>query len=181
MGRGPRASKEVAGTVVRRTRHAPAQRVRAQKQWCDEDEEIFLDCLAATCNVSLACEQADVAHVTVYRQRKNRADFALKWQAALEQGYAALEMGLVEAATRSLRGELARGPVLVAPMSAETALRVLNAHRAAVIGRGKVGGWQAPPLTLEAVQDGILHKIAVIKRGRRSRAKRAAETGDGAG
>lgn len=83
MGRGPRASKEVAGTVVRRTRHAPAQRVRAQKQWCDEDEEIFLDCLAAPCNVTLACEQVDVAHVTVYRQRKNRADFALKWQAAL--------------------------------------------------------------------------------------------------
>ena len=129
MGRGPGASKDVAGTVVRRTRWAPAQRVRAHKQWCDEDEEIFLDCLAATCSVTLACEEADVAHTTVYRQRRMRADFAMKWQAALEQGYAQLEMGLVEAANRSLRGELARGPVLVSPMSAETALRVLVAFR----------------------------------------------------
>ena len=166
MGRGPRATKETAGTVVRRTRWAPAQRVRAHQHWCDADEEVFLDCLAATCSVTLACEQADVAHTTVYRQRRLRADFALKWQAALEQGYAALEMGLVEAANRSLSGELARGPVLVAPMSAETALRVLTQHRAMVTGQGKTGGWQAPPPTLEAVQDGILRKIAVIKQAR---------------
>ena len=71
MGRGPRATKETAGTVVRRTRWAPAQRVRAHQQWCDEDEELFLDCLAATCNVTLACEQADVSHTTVYRQRRS--------------------------------------------------------------------------------------------------------------
>ena len=170
MGRGPRATRETAGTVVRRTRWAPAQRVRAHKQWCDEDEELFLDCLAATCNVEMACEQADVSHTTVYRQRRERADFALKWQAALEQGYAALEMGLVEAANRSLRGEVARGPAVVAPMSAETALRVLTAHRAMVTGQGKTGGWQSPPPTLEAVQDAILRKIAVIKQARGKKA-----------
>lgn len=166
MGRGPRTRKQQAGTVVRRTRWAPAQRVRAHKQWCEEDEEIFLDCLAATCSVTLACEQADVAHTTVYRQRRLRADFALKWQVALEQGYAALEMQLVEAAKRSLSGELARGPVVVEPMSAETALRVLTAHRAAVSRQGKIGGYPAPRPTLEQVQDGILAKIAAIKRAR---------------
>ena len=174
MGRGPRASKILAGTVVRRTRWAPAQRVRAHKQWCDEDEEVFLDCLAATCNVEMACEQADVAHTTVYRQRRTRADFALKWQAALEQGYAQLEMGLVAAANRALSGELARKQVLIAPMSAETALRVLVAHRAAVTGQGKRGGWQAPLPSLQEVQDGILSKIAAIKRARRGRARKKA-------
>jgi len=141
--------------------------VRAHKQWCDEDEDVFLDCLAATCSVTLACEQADVAHTTVYRQRRLRADFALKWQAALEQGYAQLEMGLVEAANLSLRGAPARGAMAVAPMSAETALRVLMAHRAAVIGIGKRNGWQAPAQTLEQVQDGILRKIAAIRGARR--------------
>ncbi len=168
MGRGPRATKNVAGTVVRRTRHAPAQRVRAHKQWCDEDEEIFLDCLATTCSVSLACEQADVAHTTVYRQRRMRADFALKWQAALEQGYAQLEMGLVEAANRALTGEYAREPMVVAPMSAETALKVLQLHRAAVAGQGNRSGWKAPCLPLEQVQDGIIRKIEAIRRARRS-------------
>jgi hypothetical protein len=105
MGRGkravPRTAKANAGSVVRRTRWGPAQRVRAHKQWCDEDEDVFLDALAATCNVTLACEQADVSHTTVYRQRRLRADFTIKWQAALEQGYAAMEMALVEAANLS--------------------------------------------------------------------------------
>ena len=174
MGRGPRTKKVEAGTVVRRTRWAPAQRVRAQRQWCEEDEEKFLDCLAATCSVQMACEQADVPPTTVYRQRRKRADFALNWQAALEQGYAALEMQLVEAANRSLSGEPARGPVVVETMSAETALRVLSAHRAAVSGRGKAGGYQAPRPTLEQVQDGILAKIAAIKRAR-ERSDEAAE------
>lgn len=165
-GKGQRAKKEVAGMVVRRTRWAPAQRVRAQRQWCAEDEDIFLDCLAATCNVRLACDEADVAYTSVYRQRLRRADFALKWQAALEQGYAALEMQLVEAANRSLSGERARGPYTVKPMSADTALRVLNGHRAAVTGRGRRGGYQSVRPTLEQVQDSILAKIAVIRRAR---------------
>lgn len=170
MGRGPRAAKDKAGTVVRRTRWAPAQRVRAHKQWCDEDEELFLDCLAATCNVEMACEAADVAHTTVYRQRRTRADFAIKWQAALEQGYAALELALVEAANRSLRGELAREPLIVAPMSAETALRVLQQHRAAATGQGNRPGWKAPVLPLAEVQDGIIRKVEAIQRARESKA-----------
>ena len=73
MGRGQRAKKDDAGTIVRRTRWGPAQRVRAQRHWCEEDEEKFLDCLAATCSVVLACEHADVPHTTVYRQRLRRA------------------------------------------------------------------------------------------------------------
>jgi hypothetical protein len=171
MGRGQRAKRGEAGTVVRRTRWAPAQAVRAQRQWCAADEDRFLDCLAATCNVQMACAEADVAPVSVYRQRRRRADFALKWQAALEQGYAALEMQLVEAAKRSLSGERVRGPTVVKPMSAETALRVLTAHRAAVTGHGKSGGYQAPRPTLEQVQDGILAKIAAIKRAREADAE----------
>ena len=166
MGRGLRATEDKAGTVVRRTRWAPAQRVRPQKQWSEEDEAIFLDCLAATCNVEMACEAADVAHTTVYRQRRMRADFAIKWQAALEQGYAALELALVEAASRSLRGDLTREPLIVAPMSAETALRVLQQHRAAVTGQGNRTGYKAPPLTLAEVQDGILRKVEAIQRAR---------------
>jgi len=80
--------------------------------------------------------------------------------------YAQLEMGLVEAANRALSGELARGPVLVAPMSAETALNVLRLHRAAVVGQGNRSGWKAPSLPLSQVQDGIIRKIEAIRRGR---------------
>ena len=67
-------------------------------QWSDEAEEIFLDSLAASCNVSLSADAAGFSTPTVYRQRRLRPDFAGKWQAALAQGYARLEATLIEAA-----------------------------------------------------------------------------------
>ncbi len=81
-------------------------------------------------------------------------------------GYAQLEMGLVEAANRALSGEYAREPMIVAPMSAETALKVLQLHRAAVAGQGNRSGWKAPCLPLDQVQDGIMRKIEAIRRAR---------------
>jgi hypothetical protein len=153
-------------TLVRRTRWAPAQCVRAYKQWSDEDEEIFLDCLAACCNVLLACDQAGVAPTTVYRQRRKRADFAQKWQAALEQGYARLEMALVAAAADSIEGVEFDSDHPIPKMSAETALKVLQLHRASVLGVGKRSGWTAPPRRLEEVQASILRKVEAIRRAR---------------
>ena len=160
------AGKKAAGTIVRATRWGPAQQVRCHAQWCDENEEKFLDCLAASCNVTMACEEAGVAHTTVYRQRRKRADFALKWQAALEQGYARLEMQLVEAASRSLSAEPYPVDHPIPRMSADTVIRVLLMHRASVTGQGKRPGWKAPPKRLEEVQDSILRKIEAIRRGR---------------
>lgn len=153
----------MAGSIVRRTRWGRAQRVRAYKQWCDEDEEIFLDCLAATCNVVMACEQADVSGSTVYRQRRKRADFAMKWQAALEQGYARLEMGMLESANRAFTGDEGFGDAVVAPMSAELALKLLQFHRASVTGQGRASGWRGPPKRLEDLRESILRKIEAIE------------------
>lgn len=151
--------------MVRRTRWAPAQRVRAYKQWSDEDEEIFLDCLAASCNVVIACEQADVSHTTVYRQRRLRADFAGKWQAALEQGYARLEMALLRSAADTMEGIAFDGDRPIPPMSPETALAVLRHHRPSVTGEGRNSGWRAPPPRLEEVRASISRKLDAIERG----------------
>jgi hypothetical protein len=93
-----KAQRKPIGSIVRKTRWAEAQRVICFAQWCEETEERFLDCLAASCSVTKPCEEAEVAPTTVYRQRRKRADFALKWQVALDQGYEKLEFGLVEAA-----------------------------------------------------------------------------------
>ena len=161
-----KAARKPIGSIVRKTRWAEAQRVQCFAQWCDETEEKFLDCLAASCNVTVACAEAGVAHTTVYRQRRQRADFAQKWQAALEQGYARLELALVEAANNALTGDPEAEGTAVAPMSAETALRVLQLHRASVTGQGRQSGWQPGPRRLEEVQDSILRRIAAVKRAR---------------
>lgn len=151
--------------MVRRTRWAPAQRVRVYRQWSDENEELFLDCLAASCNVGIACEQADVCHTTVYRQRRMRADFAAKWQAALEQGYARLEMALLRSAADSMEGIAFDGDRPIPAMSAETALAVLRHHRASVTGEGKKSGWRARPKRLDEVRASIIRKLDAIERG----------------
>lgn len=164
---GGRPATVAAGTVVRRTRWGPAQVVRTCKQWCDQDEAVFLDALADTCNVRMACAIAGVATTTVYRQRHLRADFAHRWQAAIEQGYAELEVSLIRAAQEAVDTNRAPSPTRrVRAMSAETALKVLQSHRASATGKGKVGGWSRPPRRLEEVQDEILRKVDAIRRAR---------------
>lgn len=163
--------------MVRRTRWAPAQRVRAYKQWSDKDEEIFLDCLAASCNVLIACEHADVSHNTVYRQRRSRADFAAKWQAALEQGYARLEMALLRSAADTMEGIAFDSDRPIPPMSPETALAVLRHHRPSVTGEGKKSGWRAPAKRLDEVRASIMRKLDAIERGEESGGSRSNGSG----
>lgn len=143
-----------------------AQRVRCIVQWSEAVEELFLDVLAASCNVSLAADEAGVGHSSVYRQRRTRADFAEKWQAALAQGYARLEMALVKAAIDSLAGTAFDAERPIPQMSAETAIRVLQLHRAAVTGIGRTSGWKAPPRGIEHYRASILRKVAAIKAAR---------------
>lgn len=153
-------------TAVRYATGGRAKRIRCVVQWSEEVEERFLDLLAASCNVSLSAAQTGVGTTSVYRRRRLRADFAAKWQAALEQGYARLEMGLVEAAIKALKGGKFDAERPAPRMSAETALKVLQLHRAAVLGVGRKSGWRAPVKPIEHYRESILRKIAAIKAAR---------------
>jgi hypothetical protein len=53
-------------------------------------KEIFLENLAANCNVEMSAEAAGVAVGTVYAHRMKDREFAEKWWLALEQGAAKL-------------------------------------------------------------------------------------------
>ena len=88
-------------SILRATRWARAQKVRSYCQWSEETEAEFLDALAANASVTVACEQAEAGHTSVYRRRRTDASFALKWQAVLEQGYARLKLELVRSAIDS--------------------------------------------------------------------------------
>ena len=61
---------------------------------------VFLEHLAATCNVQESTKAARVAVSTVYANRMRDAGFRADWDAALEQGYARLEAALIERAAR---------------------------------------------------------------------------------
>lgn len=61
---------------------------------------VFLEHLAATCNVQASAREAGVAVSTVYANRMRDPEFRAGWEAALEQGYARLEAALLERSFR---------------------------------------------------------------------------------
>ena len=67
----------------------------------DEKKVAFLAALAATCNVTRACEAIDIARVTAYEWRDNDDQFAAAWVKAREIGADALED---EATRRAFEG-----------------------------------------------------------------------------
>ena len=63
----------------------------AKKNW----QVIFLNELAETSNVKAACNAAAVSQSLVYKTRREDADFARRWYAALAEGYDNLEMEML--------------------------------------------------------------------------------------
>lgn len=91
-------------------------RAPSPSQW----QRAFLDVLAETSNVSASAERAQVSTREVYKWRREDREFALKWQAALYEGYVNLEMEVL--------GYL-RDPSPKRKMDVANALRLLSAHK----------------------------------------------------
>ena len=58
--------------------------------------EAFLEALAATSNVTASADAAGISASFAYRTRRNNADFAAAWRAALLEGYEHLELETLE-------------------------------------------------------------------------------------
>ena len=165
VGRGPR------GTRLRGSRKGGPQRTRTDgHRWSDEAEAIFLDHLAASCNVAWSAEQAGFTKETVYKHRRRDPAFTEKWQAALEQGYARLEIELVRTATDYL-AELRIDPERpLKEMSVKEAISILAMHHKRRDSAGRLGGtFDRPPRSLDEVKESILAKLEGIELERRAR------------
>ena len=84
---------------------------------------LFLEALAETSNVTASADRARVPTATAYKTRREDAAFAVKWRAALREGYDNLEIELL--------GHL-RDPQSERKMDVAAAVRLLTAHRATV-------------------------------------------------
>jgi hypothetical protein len=100
-------------------RNAGRQRFTRVQQW----KKPFLEALAETSNVSASAARVNIPTRTVYRLKREDAEFAARWLAALREGYDHLEMELL--------GYL-RDPRPERKMDVAAALRLLSAHREAV-------------------------------------------------
>lgn len=151
---------------IRQSRKKRPQRQKTGgAMWSEAAEEQFFDLLAATANVSLACGETGFTTPTVYRLRRMRPDFAARWAAALDQGYARLEMTLVETANASIDQQAFTEPRAIPRMTVEQAMNVLRAHRNEITGTGTGRGGpgrRARRRTLDEVRESILRKIEAI-------------------
>ena len=158
-----------SGTVLRASGKDGPQRIASSgKRWTDEAEARFLDQLAASCNVTLAAQAAGFSKEAIYQRRRRDAGFAARWQAALEQGYARIEILLVERATQALEGTPPDPDTPIPVMTVHDAIAVLQLHRAAVKGEGPRPGWRPRPRSLDEVRDAILTRLEAIEAARRA-------------
>jgi transposase-like protein len=90
----------------------------------------FLNHFAASCSVRAAARAVGVSESCVDSWRKKCPQFNAGWQEALKLGYANLEADLLRQARKALTiRPLKEVTARVGTMSAETALRVLEAYR----------------------------------------------------
>ena len=147
------------GTQVRSTRG---------HRWSDEAETLFLDQLAATCNVTLAGEACGFTHAALYRRRRNDSAFMQRWDAALAQGYAHLESLLIRRACDALEG-VAPDPtaaVLIPEVTMRDALAVLGHHRRAIEGAPRSRREWRRRRSFDEAKESILSKLEAIERVR---------------
>ena len=150
------------GTKLHLGPHGPQVVRSSGARWTEEAEKVFFDHLAASCNVRLAAEACGFKPTSIYGRRRRHPHFAQRWQAALEQGYARIEMALVRRAADALEG-LAPDPDTPIPeMSVSEALAVLKNHGASVqAGTRNSNHWRRPR-SLDELAGSILRKLEAV-------------------
>ncbi|MEP7350808.1 MAG: hypothetical protein ABI668_12785 [Sphingorhabdus sp.] len=138
------------------------------RYWTDEVEDRFFAELAATCNVKASAAAVNFTTATVYAHRKQRPEFAARWQDALDHGYVRLEMKLLEAANDSLEGKPWDKERPIPPLTVEQVLKAIKMHQASVkLGFPARRGNTGLPLPLDAVKEDIERKVRAIIAARR--------------
>jgi len=130
-----------------------------RESWTAEKKRTFLTTLAATCNVSAAVRSISMSESAVYALRQRSPEFRAEWQAALREGYAKLEMAMLERAIHGTQKpvfHLGKEIGQVTEYPDRIALTLLTAHREAVTG--ETGG-RVTPSDPEEVRRRILAKL----------------------
>lgn len=133
-------------------------------RWSNKKKDLFLDHLAATCNVKQSAAAAGVDPGSVYALRRKDPAFDAAWAKALALGYQMIETQLVgHVLEGSGAREITNGAVeKTGPIDVDLALRMLAHHGAAIAGRVPRGGPRRKRASREEVEAAILKKLAAI-------------------
>lgn len=115
--------------MIRRSRSgAPAMQQERGNNWTVAKRATFLGQLAATCNVTKACEAVGMHPTGAYKLRLRDSVFAEQWHAALLTGYDRLEAALLQRAMDAV--ELPDGEPVDTAIDVRTAIDILKMHHA---------------------------------------------------
>ena len=129
------------------------------KQWTPRVERRFLATLLATCNVKAACAEVGMTPASAYAHRRRWPRFAELWGEAIAEGYAHIEIALLQNGQNLFSaGELPPETVLRG-MDVPQAIRLVHMHKHGVLGIGKAPGRRRAPPTLTELKPGILRKL----------------------
>lgn len=81
----------------------PIAKKERESGFTKKKRKLFLATLATSCNVVASCRRAKISASTVYQTRKVDAEFRRDWEEAVREGYAKLEMVMLDRAIRGCR------------------------------------------------------------------------------
>lgn len=152
-----------------------------------EGEQLFLQTLAATCNIRLACRAAGIAPSNIYARRRRSDLFADRMDAALAQGHERLEFALMESALCSLAPEEMAGhwaelgvepPSPLAVMSFDQVINAMGMHMKRVVLGQKRRAHNEHVTTSEETDAAITKLLGMFKKRKAALEKVDWETGE---
>lgn len=161
--------------MIRRSRTgAPSVQRERGNNWTASKRAAFLGHLAATCNVTKACEAVGMHPTGAYKLRLRDSVFAGQWHDALLTGYDRLEAALLSRAMDAV--ELPEDGAIDGPVDVRTAIDLLKMHHARQTARqdGRPQALKGPAVrrASEAETDAaILKQLAILDK--RMKADRA--------
>lgn len=137
---GGRAKQTETATEPARVQRTRGRKPQLQPQrkdgWTAKKRELFLSELAATANVRGSARAAGMSDQGLYSLRQRDPAFRAAWDAALREGFARLEMMLLERAMNGVAKPVFHGGQAVGEVteySDRLAMGLLAHHRGAVI------------------------------------------------
>jgi hypothetical protein len=123
--------------------------------WNQDRRNLFLAELAASANVSASARAAGMKEAQAYAERRKSASFRGAWQEALSEGYAQLELMMLERAMQALRskgGAPDPAKTRMEEYSNKLAMTLLAAHSAAVRGIKSASAKSVPHHPVDGVK-----------------------------
>lgn len=115
----------------------------------------FLAALAMTSNVAASARKVKVQESTIYKLRQRDPDFRRAWAAALAEGYARLELTMLERAINGVAGVEGGAEPAAGRVSDRLAMALLTLHAKSVVDERARAKAEAPTGDGEAADDPV--------------------------